>query len=554
MSSAPKPRRALAFLLYDPEGLCDQSTLRTLEGFRPFIEHLLVVSNGALQRESRDAVAAIADDVIERDNVGFDVGAYRDALSHIGWDALAEFDELLMVNYTFFGPVGSFEPVLDRMWEEPVDLWGITDHPSVTPDPITGKGTMPAHLQSFWLGVRNPILKDNAFRRFWLDLPDPNTYEQVIANFETRFTQHFARLGFKWKAAYPAARYGVRNSAMEAPLALLQDGCPLFKKRLYFHDAPWLARQGVFSGAVTAEAVRRGYPEELVLQGVYRRASARELSFGMDATFAAPDLAKPASETVAAVTGQPWKKLCEVGADGLLSESHILIVDADAPVSGGLSDGALSSYNYAHTAIVDSVGTIEEQFASHPEMAAIFPYMDLLSDPVIGRQWFARTQVAAQVATALGLSGPFSHTSVLAPYRGIAAYRRGLLEAVSSRIEAAGGWSALSELAGGDQELSQILDLLAGDIAKEEGWFVGQMGTECELRRSASLLQDAYSRKPFVQPGYLDYPYSGRVIMPGIKNRIGAAVKNASPSTFERLHSAELQLRSMVQKDKGGLK
>ena len=63
--------RTLVFLLYDADGVCDTSVLHTLRGFRPFVENILVVVNGSLQASSLEAVRAIADDVLERDNVGF---------------------------------------------------------------------------------------------------------------------------------------------------------------------------------------------------------------------------------------------------------------------------------------------------------------------------------------------------------------------------------------------------------------------------------------------------------------------------------------------------
>ncbi len=542
-------KRVLTFLLYDPQGVCDESTLYTLRGFRPFVDHLLVVSNGELQADSRTKVAEIADELLERDNKGYDVGAYRDAFSHIGWERLAEFDELLMVNYTFFGPVGSFDAVLHQMADEPVDFWGITDHPEVSPHPYLGHGTMPAHLQSFWLGVRKPILQSPDFKNYWMSLQEPQSYSDVVVLFETQFTQHFANLGYRWRAAYPSSKYGVDNPAMEAPLALLEDGCPLFKKRLYFHDAPWLAKQGVFSGAVTAEAVRRGFPEEVVVEGARRRATVRELGFGLDATYVVTDADADSEGLEAKVfVGSPWKSLVSKGVDGFLGSAEILLVDAPDPKEGQRADAVLSPLRYARAAVVTPVGFIQQIFREHPAMAAVFPYINILKEPAVGRQWVERIDASAQVAQALGLSGPFSLTSTLAPYRGVAAYRRVFLESVHDRIESAGGWESLIAKAGDERRLVRILDMLAGDMAKESGWFVGQAGTADELRRTASLLQDVYSRSPFVQPEYLDYPYSGRVMVPSIKNQVGAAIKRTAPHTFELLHSAELRMRSLAQK------
>ncbi|MCP6640597.1 rhamnan synthesis F family protein, partial [Klebsiella pneumoniae] len=72
------------------------------------------VSNSALTTESRVALEAVADSVWERENTGFDVGAYREILERHG-DRIADFDEIVLMNYTFYGPIGSYDELFARM-------------------------------------------------------------------------------------------------------------------------------------------------------------------------------------------------------------------------------------------------------------------------------------------------------------------------------------------------------------------------------------------------------------------------------------------------------
>ena len=552
------PRRALVFLLYDPEGICDPSVIHTLKGFRPFVEEILVVSNGYLQPESRSAVAKVADQVLERPNTGYDVGAYRSAFDHFGWNRLAEFDELILANYTFFGPVGSFGELFERMAKDPADFWGITNHPSITPHPYTGKGTMPEHLQSYWLVFRRPLLTSNEFRDYWERLPLPKSYSDVVTLFECQLTEHFSQLGFSWSAAFPAQHYGVQNPTMEAPLALLQDGCPLFKKRLYFHDVPALAAAGVFSGAVTKSALQRGYPPNLIIDGVARRATARELSLGMNATFVVPQDeissdheanqgVPPPSLRIEVIESRPWKRLAAESLDAVLGDAQILVVNRPGPAPHDLGDNEVTGFANARAAIVDNATFVAETFQNNPRLAALFPYAQFLSEPVSGRSWFSRSETARTIASELGVDGPFSHSSVLGPWRGFGAYRRPLLEKIQSLIEAA-GWKRLVDIAGDEESLSRSLDLLAADIAKDLEMVVGQAATADELRASATLMQDLFSRKRVIYPDYLDYPYSGRVIVPSLKNRVGSVIKSASPTLFESLHNVELQSRAVRER------
>lgn len=541
-------KRLLIFFLYDPEGLCDASTLHTLKELRPNFNRVVAVSNGMLDGNSHGQVSELVDELLERDNEGLDVGAYFEALEHIGWDCLGDYDELLLANHTFFGPVDSFAPLFSRMDAEDVDFWGMTDHLEMPADRRTGQKAFARHLQSYWLAIRRQILVDPSFEEFWRTLPKVGTYEDSISSFETVFTKHLSDLGYRWKAAFPASDYGVKNPAMAAPIALLEDGCPVFKKRLYFHDAAWLLEQGVYSGAVTKVAEQMGYPRRLVLEGSCRRTTSRELSFGMDASFCVPDgveFTRP-DASLRIVDHRPWKELAEHGVDNLLQNCGVLVVNCPDVSRRSLSDGRLTATRYARASIVAPQTFVARTMAQNESLAALFPYADIYSESVSGTKWFSRTRAALAVAQALGIHGPFNTTSTVAPYRGVAAYSRNLLSLYCGRVHQAGGWEQLVEVAGSEERLLIILDLLAGDLAKEGGWFVGQVGTETELRRNNGLLQNRHSREPHVHPGYLDYPYAGRVMIPTLRNRAGIAVKAVSPEGFELLNSAQKKLSKTI--------
>lgn len=72
-----------------------------------------------------------------RENKGFDVWAYKEAMEHIGWEEIKDIDELIMFNYTLMGPV--YEQDLDRMFKtmdaKNVDFWGLTLYHGVPFDP-----------------------------------------------------------------------------------------------------------------------------------------------------------------------------------------------------------------------------------------------------------------------------------------------------------------------------------------------------------------------------------------------------------------------------------
>ena len=116
------PRRVIFYLLYDPQGQVDDFVVYALEHLRPFAETLVVIVNGDLTRDGRSRLESVTDEVMQRDNVGFDVGGYADALERFGRERAAEYDELILTNYTWFGPVRPFAPLFDRMNALDIDL------------------------------------------------------------------------------------------------------------------------------------------------------------------------------------------------------------------------------------------------------------------------------------------------------------------------------------------------------------------------------------------------------------------------------------------------
>ena len=126
-------RRLVIYFLYDKEGIADRYVIYMLEAMKKNSSEIFVVSNGKLADESREAISRITPkaNIMERNNTGFDVWAYKDALDHYGWNELEKFDEVVLMNYTIFGPLYPFEDMFEEMNGKDVDFWGITKHHKV---------------------------------------------------------------------------------------------------------------------------------------------------------------------------------------------------------------------------------------------------------------------------------------------------------------------------------------------------------------------------------------------------------------------------------------
>ena len=270
--------RGLVYFHFDPHHQVRDYVVAALSSLRPHANHILLVSNSPISEVDRARLATCCDEILPRPNEGLDAGAYRAGLEHLGWERLADFDELILTNHTYYAPLRPWEEVLARAanWGD-ISFWGMTEHAAMRPHPFLAQRELPRHLQSHWIAVRRRLLTDPAFREYWEQMPPVSSYRDSIQWHESRFTGHFAELGHTWEVAFPVDRYRSENPAIEEAPALLADGCPLLKRRALFHDPLHQDRQAVVGGELLEAAARAGYSEDLILSDVVHTAAARDL-------------------------------------------------------------------------------------------------------------------------------------------------------------------------------------------------------------------------------------------------------------------------------------
>lgn len=270
-------RRLIIYAVYDRRGEVEDYVPYALAGLRDHASHLLVVVNGSLSDIGRAKLEPFADEILVRQNVGFDIWAHKDALDHVGSE-IAEFDEVVLTNDTWFGPVRPFGPVFERMGARPSHFWGMTDHGQEVPNPLTNRGVLPYHLQSYWVAVRRAMLVSDEWSRYWRDLPPMLEYFDAVLTHEATFTEHFSNLGFAHDVAFDHRDYDTKNPSILNADALLDDGCPVLKRRPFFQWPPYLDRFAVIGQWTLEKAKSYGYPMALIWRNLARNVPPRDLN------------------------------------------------------------------------------------------------------------------------------------------------------------------------------------------------------------------------------------------------------------------------------------
>lgn len=307
-------KRAGIFLFYDPEGKVDDYILGCLGSLQQHMDYLLVVSNSSLDETNRKRLESVSSEVMERKNVGYDVGAYRDGLRHLGWDHMGDYDELVLFNYTFFAPIHPWAGLFERTDKWDTDFWGITEHDEVRPHPFLPKLVMPRHIQSHWIAVRSSLSTTKDWRTYWEDMPPIESYNDSIQWHESRFTGYFNALGYRHEVAYNVDDYPSANPVFDNASLLLQDGCPILKRRNLFHNPLHLDRFAIIGADMLEQARAAGYDTDLILSNLARTSKPRDLVTNAGLTWVVPQSAS--EETYAAAATQK-----------ILAVAHIFYAD-----------------------------------------------------------------------------------------------------------------------------------------------------------------------------------------------------------------------------------
>ena len=290
MPGGSQLRRIVFYLFFDPQGVVDDYVTYKLQALREHADHIFVVSNSTLTPEGRDKLESVADTVWARKNVGFDVWAYKEAMETFGMDRLGEFDELILMNYTFFGPMFPLAETFERMDAQELDFWGLTAHKSVDPNPFTGAtGVLPFHIQSHWIGVRKAMFTSLEFQQYWATMPMIRSYDDSVLHHEARFTQHFASKGFHYAIAFPPEDYPSDHPVFDNAVLMLDNRCPVVKRRIFFHEPSYLERNAILGRRVLERLEDTDYPVDLIWRNIVRSAEPRTLHTNFSMLSVLPD-------------------------------------------------------------------------------------------------------------------------------------------------------------------------------------------------------------------------------------------------------------------------
>lgn len=169
--STVRPKRIAIYVIYDKDGILDSFRKYYLTELNRVVDYVLAVVCGTLTPESRDELEKIVDEIYVRENKGLLAGAWVDGIAHIGWDTLDTYDELFMLNDSFFGPLYPLEDMVDAMEKSDADFYGaIKNFEEKDWTSFHEKTFRHGHLRGsvcYFYIIKQRLLHSPEFKKYW---------------------------------------------------------------------------------------------------------------------------------------------------------------------------------------------------------------------------------------------------------------------------------------------------------------------------------------------------------------------------------------------------
>lgn len=177
-------KRLGIFLFNNQRGIIEDYIRFLLDDITPNLSHLCIIANNKLDEGT--AFEYTKDIFVNNEHEDIDI--WRDVLvNHIGFNQLIDFDEVILFDDSFYGPIYSFDEIFNRMDNVNSDLWTILSN------------GLDDELNKFnfqFIAFKKSLIESDEFKEFWMNMND-NSFKNM--NNENYLIYYFSKLGFKWE-------------------------------------------------------------------------------------------------------------------------------------------------------------------------------------------------------------------------------------------------------------------------------------------------------------------------------------------------------------------
>jgi len=191
--SVAASKRVAVYVLYQPQGV-SRSTFDTCGWLSSTGQAPIVISNAPLVARDREALRSCAWQVVERENFGYDFGAYRDGIGLARLGA-PDAERLLLLNDSVW--LFASDDLDRQVLAVDADLVGLLQDEKVAHDAAGSRATDKVYVESYFLSISRALLHSDLFRRFWSDYQMTDDKPATVRRGELGWSRTVQQGGFR---------------------------------------------------------------------------------------------------------------------------------------------------------------------------------------------------------------------------------------------------------------------------------------------------------------------------------------------------------------------
>ena len=187
-------KRADVFAHYDKDNTVDDYVKYYLSALKEIASEIVFVSCNRLADKSNLGVSYVIDEPHDE----YDFGSYKRGYLYLK-DRLNEFDELIFVNDSCFGPLQPLLPIFEQMEKQDCDFWGITKNNFGYKKTKAIFMHKRPHIQSYFIVFKKNVFLSNNFNQFIESITHEDDKKQIISKYEIGLTELLIDCGYRYK-------------------------------------------------------------------------------------------------------------------------------------------------------------------------------------------------------------------------------------------------------------------------------------------------------------------------------------------------------------------
>lgn len=268
----PAPRRAVVYALAGDSRSLEPTASTALATLSAHATRVVVTVPASVS-DAESRLAHLDVQLVPVDTERFTPTNYRDALDVLK-PLHGEIDEIVLTGDGWFGPLDSFDAMLERMDAIPGDGWQASEIMGDLDASFPEQGHPLVAMPWAWFVARRSLFESAAWSAFWDEahrIPNPVESERVIA-------PRLAAAGHRIEFAFPGDAYPTGNAPAHVADLLIEDGYPFLDRGVFAWYPSYLDRHGIIGSDILDVAETRGLDRDATLSALARSVAPRTLN------------------------------------------------------------------------------------------------------------------------------------------------------------------------------------------------------------------------------------------------------------------------------------